>query len=251
MKRSHIVIVAATIAGGVSVVRPAQAQWVVSDPTNLIQNTSTALSTAKTVLWTYQQVKQMQSQIGNQLQSLKSLDPRSFDSLMALIDQGKLTYAMIRSDVDSLGFSVKEINQGFDGLFPRDKSKWKNVRYSDYDNYYTRWNTEITASSKAAERAQANLVIVERNNQQIADILKQAQSANGEVRQLQLINQQLGLIHQELGTLVQNLTTAGRVNANMAASAASEKMLQREAAQRRRDGYTSLGRPAQALKRLP
>jgi hypothetical protein len=37
----------------------------------------------------------------------------------------------------------------------------------------------------------------------------------------------------------------------MAASAAGEKMLDREAALRRLDGYTKLGRPPQALKRLP
>jgi len=71
------------------------------------------------------------------------------------------------------------------------------------------------------------------------------------VRQLQLANQQLALIHQELGNLVQTLTTASRVNANMAAASSGEKMLIREAKARRRDGYTNMGRPAKALKRLP
>jgi len=33
------------------------------------------------------------------------------------MDQGKLTSAMIRNDVDSLGFSVQEINRDFDGLY--------------------------------------------------------------------------------------------------------------------------------------
>jgi P-type conjugative transfer protein TrbJ len=229
----------------------AQAQWAVFDGTNLATNVLTAARTLQTVVNTYQQIKNQVEQIKNQVQTLQSLDPRSFNELMSLIDQGQLTYNMIRSDVTSLGFTLGEVNRDFDALFPRDKGKWQSVRYSDYDNYYTRWNTEITASSKAAERAQSNIVRVEKNNKRIMDILQKSQAENGEVRQLQLVNQQLALIHDELGTLVQNLTTANRVTSNMAAASAGEKLMQREAARRRRDGYTNVGRPAQALKRLP
>jgi conjugal transfer/entry exclusion protein len=93
--------------------------------------------------------------------------------------------------------------------------------------------------------------VVESNNRAVADILTQASSANGEIRQLQLINQQLGLIHARLGDVVQNIATMGRITANMAASSAGEKLLLREAKLRRRDGYTSRGRPSRTLNRLP
>jgi P-type conjugative transfer protein TrbJ len=244
-------LMATVVAGLLGLARPAHAQWAVLDGSNLAQQVIHIAKTAQLVYNTYTEIDNQKKQIDNQLQSLKSIDPTTFSGLMALMDQGKLTYAMIRNDVDSLGFSVNEINRDFDGLFPRDKTKWKSVQYSDYDNYYTRWNTEITASAKAADRAQASITAVEDNNAQIAKILAQAQAASGEVRQLQLINQQLALIHKELGALVQNLGTASRVNANMAASSAGEKMLEREAGSRRRDGYTNLGKPSQALKRLP
>jgi P-type conjugative transfer protein TrbJ len=242
---------ATVVAGLLGLAEPAHAQWAVLDGSNLAQQVIHIGKTVQLVYNTYTQIDNQKKQIEYQLQTLKSIDPTTFSGLMALMDQGKLTYAIIKNDVDSLGFSVQEINRDFDGLFPRDKTKWKSVQYSDYDNYYTRWNTEITASAKAADRAQASIELVEKNNQQIAAILSHAQAENGQVRQLQLINQQLALIHNELGALVQNLATASRVNSNMAASSAGEKMLQREAAQRRRDGYTNLGRPSQALKRLP
>jgi len=229
----------------------ARAQFAVVDAGNIAQSVLTVANTAKTVANTLQQIEQMKTQIQNQLEMLKSIDPTSFTSLMALIDQGKLTYGMIRNDVDSLGFSVQEINRDFDSLFPRDKSKWHAVKYSDYDNYYTRWNLELTASSKAADRAQASIEMVERNNQAIADILTRAQTATGEVRQLQLVNQQLAMIHGRLEELVQNVATMSRVTANMAASSAGEKALLREAKQRRRDGYTNRGQPARTLNRLP
>jgi P-type conjugative transfer protein TrbJ len=249
MKR-HLVALGLAVAA-LSVSRSARAQWAVVDASNIAQSIKTVLNTAQTVSNTYTQINNQKTQIQNELQTLKSIDPTSFSGLMALIDQGKLTYSMIQNDIDSMGFTVKQINQDFDGLFPKDKTKWQSVQYSDYDTYYTRWNGEITASSKSADRAQASIEFVESNNKAIADILVRAQTATGEVRQLQLINQQLALIHQELGALVQNLATAGRVNANMAASSAGEKMLMREAARRRRAGYTSLGQPSQSLKHLP
>jgi P-type conjugative transfer protein TrbJ len=250
MKRSQVLGVLVALASVLGA-RSASAQWAVVDASNIAQSIKTVLNTAQTVSNTYTQIQNQKTQIENELQTLKSIDPTTFSGLMALLDQGKVTYAMIQNDIDSMGFTVQQINQDFDGLFPKDKTKWKSVKYGDYDNYYTRWNTEITASSKAADRAQSSLADVEYNNAQIAKILAQAQGANGEVRQLQLINQQLALIHKELGALVQNLATAGRVNSNMAASSAGEKMLEREAALRRRQGYTNAGRPAQALKHLP
>jgi len=242
---------ALTLVALVSVSGTARAQWAVLDGSNLAQQVIHIAKTAQLVYNTYTEIENQKKQIDNQLQSLKSLDPTSFNGLMALIDQGKLTYSMIQNNIDSMGFTVQQINQDFDGLFPKNKSTWKSVKYSDYDNYYTRWNSEITASAKAADRAQANITFIEDNNRAIAKILTQAQVASGEVRQLQLINQQLALIHKELGSLVQNLATASRVNANLAASAAGEKMLNREAASRRRDGYTNRGAPSQALQHLP
>jgi P-type conjugative transfer protein TrbJ len=249
MKR--IVLSFAVVAALAGAGRSARAQFAVIDASNIAQSIKTVLNTAQTVSNTYTQIQNQKTQIENELQTLKSIDPRTFTSLMALIDQGKLTYGMIQNDIDSMGFTVQQINRDFDGLFPKDKTKWQRVKYSDYDGYYTRWNTELTASSKSADRAQASIEFVERNNAAIASILSQAQAATGEVRQLQLINQQLAMIHARLGELVQNIATMGRIASNMAASSAGEKLLLREAKLRRRDGYTSRGAPARTLNRLP
>lgn len=243
MKRT-IVSCAALVVGLVCLARPARAQWAVIDATNLVQTTSTAISTAQTVKNMIEQVRLMQ-------QTLKSLDPTSFSGLQTLIGQGQVTYQSLRNDVTALGFALGDVNSGFDKIFPRDKAAWQRARYSDYDGYYTGWNSEITGSAKLAARAQAAVLLIEGNNQAIGDILSQSASANGEVRQLQLINQQLALIHARLGDLVQNIATMGRIATNMAASSAGEKLLLREAKLRRRDGYTSRGQPARVLNRLP
>lgn len=223
---------------------PARSQWAVVDASNLIQTTATAISTAKTVDNMIQQVELMR-------QTLATLDPASFAGLRNLLDRGQLSYAALSQDISTLGFALSDVNSRFDSLFPKDKSAWRNARYADYDDYYAGWNAEITGSAKLAARAQSTVLTVEANNQTVAGILSQSGSANGEIRQLQLINQQLALIHARLGDLVQNIATMGRITSTMAAGAAGEKLLLREAKLRRRDNYTDRGRPAQILTRLP
>lgn len=238
---AFLVAAALTLVSGA---RAARAQLAVLDATNLLQTTSTAVSTAKTL-------ENMIEQVNLMRQTLQSLDPRSFSSLQGLLSQGQMTYQMLSNNITALGFAIQDVNRDFDRLFPKDKAKWRTVRYADYDNYYTGWNAEITASAKFADRAQATILVVERNNRAVADILSQSSSATGEVRQLQLINQQLGLIHARLGDLIQNIATMNRITANMAAASAGEKLLIRDSAERRRDGYTNRGRPPRVLNRLP
>jgi type IV secretion system protein TrbJ len=240
-RRAFVVATALVVLGGARSVR---AQFAVIDAGNLTQNTTTAISTAKTLLSMIDQVNLMR-------QTLQSLDPRSFSSLQGLLTQGQMTYQTLSNNITALGFLLQDVNRDFDRLFPKDKTKWRAVRYSDYDNYYTGWNAEITASAKLADRAQSTMLLVEGNNRAVANILSQSSSATGEVRQLQLINQQLALIHARLGDLIQNIATMNRITANMAAASAGEKLLIRDSAERRRDGYTNRGRAPRVLNRLP
>jgi P-type conjugative transfer protein TrbJ len=222
----------------------ARAQFAVIDASNIVQTTSTAISTAKTLENMIEQVNMMR-------QTLQSLNPTSFSGLQTLLTQGQTTYQMLSNNITALGFALQDVNRNFDRLFPKDKAKWGTVRYSDYDNYYTNWNAEITASAKLADRAQSTMLLAESNNRAVASILSQSASATGEIRQLQLVNQQLALIHARLGDLVQNIATMNRITANMAAASAGEKLLIRDSAERRREGYTNRGRPPRVLTRLP
>lgn len=230
----------------------AHAQWAVVDAANLLQNTLTAAKAVQTVANTYTQIERLKDQINNQLQTLKGLDIKSFSDLKQAIAQSQMSYDVLRGDIQSINYNVSDVNRNFNQVFPKDQKQWKSVRYADFDGYYDRWGGEITSSSLAASRAQASIATLDRNNEAIATILANANTSNtGEVRQLQLINQQLALIHTELVTVVQNLATTGRVLSNWAAASVGEKMLNREAASRRLDNYTSRGKPSRRLQQLP
>jgi P-type conjugative transfer protein TrbJ len=249
MRRYTLIAFAAALV--VCTARPAHAQWAVADATNLIQNTTTALKTAQTVVNTLQQIELMKQQIQNELQTLKSIDPTTIAGLEQLISASQMTYSMIEDDASVIKYNIADVNRGFTKLFPKSQSQWKSVRYSDFNGYYDGWNGEITSSALAASRAQASLVTLDANNRAVQVILQNSRDATGEVRQLQLVNQQLAVIHGELGSLVQNLTTMSRVLSNWAASSAGEDMMARERSHRRIDGYTSRGKPSNALTKLP
>ncbi len=248
--RVALVFTAVALVVGASSV--ARAQIPVTDAGNLTQNMITAAKTAQTVLNTYQQIEQLRTQIQNQLQMLRSIDPTTFAGLQALLSQAQFTYSVIQGDLSSIGYSIASVTRGFDQMFPRSQTQWRNARYSDFGNYYDRWNAEVTTASKAAVRAQAAISTLDADNRAIAEILRQANSSStGQVRQLQLINQQLALIHKDLSSLVQNLATTGRVLTNWSAGAVGEQMMARERSRRRIDGYTTRGRPSRVLNRLP
>jgi P-type conjugative transfer protein TrbJ len=230
----------------------AQAQTPVVDHTNLLQNIKNALQTAQLVENTAQQLQTMQAQLRYQIQNLSTINPASISGLLSLINQTQMTFNMLQGDLNSIGYTVGLVNGNFNRLFPKNQNQWKNVRYSDFNTYYDNWNNEITTSSLAAIRAQTAVSNLDGNNAAIQKILLAANSAStGEIRQLQLVNQQLALIHTELASLVQNLSTVGRVITEWTAASTGEQMMERERANRRLQNYTSRGAPSQILNRFP
>lgn len=232
--------------------RSGHAQWIVSDPGNFAQNLLTAAHTATQIEKLVDQINNQKDQIDKQRQTLQSIDPTSFNGIKQLVNQSQITYQMLQSDLTTIGYDVNRLNKNFTTLFPKDQTQWKNVPAGAYDAHYNAWNSEITASALAAARAQTSISTLDKNNQAIATILVSANSSNtGEVRQLQLVNQQLALIHTELVSLVQNLGTMARVVSDLAAADVGEKMLNREASRQRMLNYTSRGAPPKRLNRLP
>lgn len=228
------------------------AQWAVVDPGAIAEAVANGLEIAEVVANTLTQIERMKDQINNQIQTLKSLDPRTFNELKNLITNGKLTYDALQKDVQSIGYNIGAVNNNFRQVFPKDQAQWKNIRYSDFDTYRDNWTAEIHAASFAAARAQTSVEKLDKNNDKIVDILDASNSdSTGEVRQLQLVNQQLALIHTALASVVQNVATTGRVMADWAAYSTSEKMATREVARRRIENYTSRGPAPTKLQRLP
>ncbi len=246
------VILGAVVVTASLVSRVGAAQVAVVDATNLVQNVKTALQTAQLVTTTAQQLRVMELQLQNQIENLKTVNPTSITGLLNLLNQTQMTFGMLQGDLSSIGYTVRAVDSNFNRLFPKTQKQWQAARYSDFNNHYDGWHAEITASAQAAIRAQTAVSALDANNAAIERILTDANGAStGEIRQLQLINQQLAVIHSELGSLVQNVTTVGRVITDWAAASSGEEEMVRERARRRLQNYTDRGPPSQRLNSLP
>jgi P-type conjugative transfer protein TrbJ len=197
------------------------------------------------------QINQLQTQIRYTEQTLKQLDPTSFSGLVNTFNTLRWNYQSLAGQVQTIRFTASHVQADFNRLFPKDKTAWRSIPSSDFDGRYASWQTEISNSSLVAISAQTQIDLLKRQNDVMMDILRQSQAANGELRQLQLINQSLAKIHDRLGTVVEVLATGQRVTAALAASGSGEKLMIRESKQRRLDGYTNRGRPSRVLNRLP
>jgi hypothetical protein len=84
---------------------------------------------------TYQQIKQQldtaKAHIRYVEQNIKSLDPTSFNQLLALYNEGRYTYDSIVGDTQAMGFRIESLNHDLRKLFPAERDL-KNVRYADY-----------------------------------------------------------------------------------------------------------------------
>jgi len=226
----------------------AVAQLAVADASNVIQTTATALNTARQVQQMVDQLRTMEKQFQAQLRALQTLDPTSFAGVERALSTVNGTYAVVQGDVNMIKWDMSSIQRDFDQLFPK---KWTKFRSSDYGTHYASWNSEVSASAKAAMHAQASIGQLQDANRVAADALAQSKSADGEVRQLQLLNQQLAVLQTQLTILVNNIATTGRITASMAAASASEKQAQQDLSDQLRQGYTDRGPPSTVLRKMP
>ena len=236
--------------GSLALAPVAGAQMAVFDAATFGQSLQSALNTANQVKQLAAQLNNMREQLRYTMQSLKTLDPSSFNSLLNFYNQSTSTYNVIQAERTSIGFTLGNVNSNYRRLFATPE-QIKTAKASDYDGMYSVWQVELQSSAESAMRAQANADTLKQDAQATQKILSASRSADGEVRQLQAIVQMLAVVQSQLSNLTQTIATAERVNSTAAAAAATEKMIAREEAKRIRDQYRNAGRPVPVLKKLP
>lgn len=200
------------------------------------------------------QLHQLEAQVNLTRQTLRQLDPRGFNGISSLLDaynNTRYTMQSITGQVNAIRYSIAEVNTDFDRLFPRNRKGWRGTSADQANARFDEWNSEITGASLVAMRAQTRLADVQQLNSQATMVLASSRGADGEVRQLQALNQMLAIVQTQMSTLIQLLSTGSRVSADLAASSAGEKMMVREAKSRRRENYKFKGAPPKKLTRMP
>jgi P-type conjugative transfer protein TrbJ len=209
----------------------------------LTQSISTASSLISLVLQTTYQVRMMTTM-------LEQVSKGSFPALISFINTARFTYNSLTWGVRSMSYQLARIDSEYNSLFPAGPPP-TNTAVAQHRAQYQAWNQEVVGASQVAARQQTSLSTLDAQATQTQAVLKQSQSASGEVEQLQLIAQMIGITNSELLVLNQTLATTGRVLTDMAAQSASEKNLSLGKSDDARSGYTDKGLPNAVPSTLP
>ena len=217
----------------------AHASLPVIDITNLQQNTLTALRTAA-------QIENQLVQIRNQVKSLSMLPSGITAPIKGVYDSNLRELNGLIADVKGIGFDLNQIDGQFNQLYPT--GQWDTINRGQYDQYYQKWNTELTESARTAMKAQGVIERSQGYNTQAMNILEQSNSSDGEVRQIQATNQMLSLVSAQLSGLTENLSTSTRLTATVAVDAAQRKEAERAYRNKLMDGYGGLNTTPQPIE---
>lgn len=166
----------------------AHAQWVVIDPTNLVQNILTA---ARTLEQINNQIRQLQNEaqmLTNQARNLTGLDFTALAELRAALSA---TNQLIQQ-AQGLAFNVSQMEADFRRLYPDSYTAAISGTQMALDAR-TRWRNSLEAlrtATKVQSQAVQNFAADERT---LTDLVNRSQSAVGALQAMQATNQLLAL----------------------------------------------------------
>ena len=212
-------LIAAAVVATLCIVPAAQAQWIVLDPTNLVQNTLTASRELEQI---YNQIKQLQNEakmLENQARNLTSLPSSVVGQLRAnlaltqrLIDQAK-----------GLAYDVARMDQDFARLYPEQyaASISGDQMYRDTQE---RWKNTLNGLQTAMQmQAQASKNLTD-DEGVLADLVGKSQAAVGALQAMQSMNQLLALqAKQSIQTQRLQLTQDRAASLELARQAAANE----------------------------
>ncbi|WGO96436.1 hypothetical protein QCD61_28145 (plasmid) [Pseudomonas viciae] len=224
--RLHNAVAVAVLSGALTIGQVNATGIPVVDVANLSQTMITALNAVTSVANQAVQIANEVKMIQNQLQSLSMLGNSSFGVLNSNLNNQLSQLDGVLSTVKGVGFQINNVDNQFRTMFP-EGTDWSTKDVSQYGGYFEKWSAQVQDSAKTAMQSQGVIENVRRNNLEASNILSQAKGADGEVRQLQAVNQMLGVLAGQMSDMTVALTAGGRSSASIAAAGQAERDAQR------------------------
>ncbi|SDM59727.1 P-type conjugative transfer protein TrbJ [Oryzisolibacter propanilivorax] len=166
----------------------AHAQWVVIDPTNLVQNTLTAIRTLEQI---NNQVRQLQNEaqmLMNQARNLASLP----SSVVGRLRSNLMTTQRLIDQAKGMAYDMARLDQNFRRLYPEQYAATVSGDQM-YRDAQERWKNTLTGLQTSMQmQAQASRNLGE-DESVLADLVGKSQSAVGALQAMQATNQLLAL----------------------------------------------------------
>ncbi|KVR77080.1 conjugal transfer protein TrbJ [Burkholderia vietnamiensis] len=193
------------IAALIGVTSTAQAQWVVVDPTNLVQNTLTAVRTLEQINNQIQQLQNEAQMLINQGRNLASLPFNVVNRLRSTL----ATTQQLIAQAQGLAFQVQSMDQQFARLYPEQYAATVSGNQM-YQDAHQRWQNTLEGLQTAMRmQAQVSQNVTE-DEGVLTDLVGQSQSATGALQAMQATNQLLALQAKQSIQAQQLQLTQGR-----------------------------------------
>ena len=201
-------LVTLAVAALIGVMPAAQAQWVVVDPTNLVQNTLTAVRTLEQI---NNQIQQLQNQAQSLINQGRNLASLPFDVVNRLRSTLATTQQLI-TQAQGLAFQVQSMDQQFAQLYPQQYAATVSGNQM-YQDAHQRWQNTLNGLQTAMQmQAQVSQNVTE-DEGVLTDLVGQSQSATGALQAMQATNQLLALQAKQSVQSQQLQLTQGRAMA--------------------------------------
>ena len=212
LRRSRTALLAASIlsvplALSPIITTPAQAQWVVFDPSNYAQNVLTA---ARALQQITNQITSLQNEAQSLINQARNLASLPYSSLQQLQQSVQRTQQLL-SQAQNIAYDVQKIDQVF-------SQKYSTASMSASDaqlvaDAKSRWQNTV-GGLQDAMRVQATVVgNIDTNRTQMSALVGSSQSATGALQATQAGNQLLALQAQQLADLTALVAANGRAQA--------------------------------------
>ena len=166
----------------------AHAQWVVVDPTNLVQNTLTAIRTLEQINNQIQQLQNEAQMLTNQARNLASLP---FHVVSRLRSNLATTQRLI-ARAKGMAYDVARMDQDFQRLYPEQYAATVSGDQM-YRDTQERWKNTLNGLQTTMQmQAQASQNLSD-DEGVLADLVGKSQSAEGALQAMQAMNQLLAL----------------------------------------------------------
>jgi P-type conjugative transfer protein TrbJ len=181
-------ILTLAVAALIGVMPAAQAQWVVVDPTNLVQNTLTAVRTLEQI---NNQIQQLQNQAQSLINQGRNLASLPFNVVNRLRSTLASTQQLI-TQAQGLAFQVQSMDQQFAQLYPQQYAATVSGNQM-YQDAHQRWQNTLNGLQTAMQmQAQVSQNVTD-DQSVLTDLVGQSQSATGALQAMQATNQLLAL----------------------------------------------------------
>ncbi|MCB2181348.1 MAG: hypothetical protein KQH63_04950 [Desulfobulbaceae bacterium] len=193
------------------------------------------------------QIRNQTTQIENQRIQLQKLSNGEWGSYYGLLNDIAADSAMLTGLLDQIGYGGNIATKWGD-LFPDDFS---GMTLGEWTTYLSRWDRMIKDVSQNAAQSQGCINRVQANSRKAQQILVNSNTSDGEIAQLQSLNQMASLTQGSMNDLVSMSATIGRVISSGAARDAAEREVLRAAAADLRKDYADKGSAPESLTDFP